>query len=267
MSPIVSVIIPTTTQGFSHLARLMPMLVEECENSNAEIIVIDNASRDGTCNYLSNYNCTIIVNKTNLGFSKANNQAARIAQGKYLLFLNNDTVVTDGFINKMKSTFDIKELGKYAVGAVGCLIMEMGGQKKVQNIGVCFTKDYVSYPLGAEQSDISPQILFNDPRVHTIREVPAVTAACMMVKKDMFLSIGGFDEEYINGWEDNDLCLRIREDGWRIMYNGNAMIYHQRYGSKAVGRFNHEQENRQRYDSIWVDTGRAKKILGEFREA
>lgn len=262
----VSIIIPTTTQGFTHIARLLPQLAIEAQQSNAEIIVIDNGSHDGTTNYLSNYDCTVIVNKANKGFSIANNQASRIAQGKYLLFLNNDTYVTPGFINEMKKTFEIKEEGKNEVGAVGCLILEMG-KKIVQNIGVCFTKDYVAYPLGAEQPDISPQIPYNDPRVHSIREVPAVTAACMMVNADMFKALGGFDEEYINGWEDNDLCLKIREAGWRIMYNGNATISHQRYGSKAVGRFNHEQENRNRYDTIWVHTGRAEKALGGVRES
>jgi GT2 family glycosyltransferase len=250
------------------MARLMPLLSEEAESSNAEIIIIDNGSRDGTTNYLSNFNCTVVVNKANRGFSIGNNQGSRIAQGEYLLFLNNDTVITKGFINEMRKTFDIKEEGKYEIGAVGALLMELNSsQKKVQHIGVCFTKDYVAYELGSEKADITPQIPFNDPRVHTIREVPAVTGACLMIKKDLFQSIGGFDEEYINGWEDVDLCLKVRENRFRIMYNGNATVAHMKFGSKAVGRFNHEQENRNRYDSIWVHTGRAKKILGEFRES
>jgi GT2 family glycosyltransferase len=258
---MVSVIIPTTSQGFTHLARLLPLLSEECQETGSEIIIIDNASKDGTTNYLANYNCTVIVNKTNQGFSIANNRAVKIAQGDYLLFLNNDTYITKGFINEMVRVIESDE----AIGMVGCLIMQMN-EKKVQHAGVCFTKDYVAYQLGLEQPDIAPQIPFNDPRVHTVREVPAVTAACMLVKKEVFNQVNGFDERFKNGWEDVDLCLKVREAGFKIMYTGNTYVQHERFGSKNAGRFQHEIENRQLYDSIWVTTGKAKKVLGNFRE-
>lgn len=249
-------IIPTTTGGFSHLAKLMPMLSQE---ANAEIIVVDNASRDGTTNYLSNYDCLIKVNKTNLGFAKANNLAAKRAIGEYLLFLNNDTLINPGFIQEMVNTFSVSE----KIGIVGCLILRME-EKKVQHAGVCFTQDYIPYELGGDIPSIAPEIPFNDPRVHAVRQVPAVTAACMMVKRECFLDVGGFDEEYINGWEDTDLVLKAREKDWKIWYTGKTFIRHLRFGSST--RLNHEAQNRARYDAIWVTTGRAKKIMGKNRE-
>src|SRR6266481_3087609 len=96
--PKVSVMIPTTIGGLPYLADLMPGLSQEAKESDAEIIIVDNCSRDGTPNYLSNYWCTMIINKENLGFAKANNQAAKIAQGEYLLLLNNDTIIKSGLI-------------------------------------------------------------------------------------------------------------------------------------------------------------------------
>jgi GT2 family glycosyltransferase len=258
--PEVSVMIPTTIGGFVYLAALMPQLREEVKVSDAEIIIVDNASRDGTTNYLSNYDCLVKINSSNLGFSKAHNQAARVAQGKYLLLLNNDTQITPGFINKMKQTFDIDP----NIGIVGCAIWMLEGEKRVQHAGVMFTDTYVPYELGLPVPSIAPGIPFNDPRVKQTREVPSVTFACVMIKKECWDDVGGLDEEYVNGWEDTDFVLKAKEKGWKVWYSGDATIKHKKHGS--AGRHNFEGQNRARYDSIWVTTGRAKSIIGEGRE-
>ncbi len=252
----VSVLIPTCLGGFTHLARLMPGLSVECQDK-AEIIIVDNASKDGTLHYLSNYACTVIINKTNEGFAKAHNKAAKIAQGEYLLLLNNDTIITPGLIDELVNTFEIDP----KIGIVGCLLIKMDS-KKVQHAGVMFTSDYIPYELGLEIPGINPGIPFNDERVKSIREVPSVTAACMMIKKSLFDELGGFDERYINGWEDNDLVLRAREKGYKVWYNGKASVLHKHFGS--VGRFAHEIENRQLFDRTWIHTKRAEKVLGGF---
>jgi GT2 family glycosyltransferase len=256
---MITVIIPSTTTGLGYLAKLMPQLSIECEGN--EIIIVDNNSRDGTTNYLANYACTIIVNKTNEGFAKANNKAARKAEGEYLLFLNNDTFVTQGFLNTMLDTFNIDK----KIAIVGCLIIKQD-VNKIQHAGVMFTPDYIPYELGLPVAGISAGITMSDERAKSVREVPSVTAACMMIKKSVFEEVGGFDERYINGWEDNDLVLKVRELGYKVWYNGNAKIYHKHFGSINVGRYSKEFENRQLYDSIWVVTKRAEKALKGFRE-
>lgn len=258
MNDLVSIIIPSTIGGFEHLARLMPTLSQE---PNCEIIIVDNHSMDGTTNYLANYQCTVIINKVNEGFAKANNKAVRIAQGDYLLFLNNDTVIEPGFVTKMHDTFAIND----QIAVVGCCIYTLDSNREIQHAGVMFTDDYLPYELGKEIPSIAPAIPLNDPRIPAIREVPSVTAACMMVKKAVFNEVGGFDEAYWCGWEDNDLVLRIREQGYKVWYNGQAIVYHKKFGSVNAGRFAKEVENRTRYDNTWVHTGRAKKVLGEFR--
>ena len=253
MNPKVSVIVPTMTGGLNHLAYLMPQLSKE---KDCEIIIVDNNSKDGTCNYLSNYDCTIMVNTTNVGFSKANNQAARIARGEYLLLLNNDTMISPGFLEHMVDVFTYDP----QIAVVGCLIYTVDLPKKILHAGVYFTPDLVPYELGQPVPGFSPGILPHDPRVSSVREVPLVTGACMMVRKNIYKEMNGLNEDYRNGWEDNDFGLRVREKGYKIFYTGKTHILHRKFGSP--GRFAHEKANRELYDRIWLDTGRAAKILG-----
>lgn len=259
MAHKVTTIIPTTRGGLTYITRLLPKLITE----PTEIVVIDNSSRDGTTNYLSsNFDCVIKVNNPGRNFSQSNNQGANLSGTEYLLFLNNDTWNQKGFIQKMISTFDIDP----NIAVVGCRIYTMDNPKRVQHAGVMFNQEYVPYELGLSIMDGLPELKPNDTRVTSIREVPSVTACCMMVKKSVFEEVGGFDEQYITGWEDTDLVLRIRELGYKVWYNGEAIIYHQKFGSRSAGRFTYEEQNRKRYDDIWVHTGRAKKIVGDKRE-
>lgn len=255
---MVSVIIPTTTGGLNHLAGLMPQLSLE---PNIEIAIIDNASKDGTMNYLSQYDCLVKCNKSGWSFSKSNNYGASVTKGDHLLFLNNDTQIQPGFSKIMMDTFNNDQ----KIGAVGCLIYTMDLPRKVQHAGVVFTPDYLPYELGLEIPSIAPGIPKGDPRVMSVREVPSVTAACIMVKREVFNKVNGFDEGYINGWEDTDLCLRIREAGYKIWYTGQTFITHKHFGSKLAGRFKFENENKARYDQTWVTSGRAKDIIKESR--
>jgi O-antigen biosynthesis protein len=252
---MVSVITPTITGGLQHLSRLIPALTQN--EKDIEIIIIDNDSRDGTVNYLSNFDCLIKVNKIRKNFSESNNQGAKYASGDYLLFLNNDTIGDAGFIEKMVKTFDLDP----QIAIVGCLLYLMDPPKRVQHAGVYFTDNFVPYELGLEVPSMVPALPLQDPRVKETREVPSVTGACMMIRADVFWEVGGFDEGYKTGWEDTDLVLKAREKGYKVWYNGDAVVYHKHFGSKNAGRFAYEAENRQRYDDIWVNTGRAKAIL------
>lgn len=257
---MISVIIPSTKNGVHYLAALLPDLSKE---PDIEMIVIDNDSRDGTPHFLASYDCVLKINSPGRNFSQSNNQGAKLAQGDYFLFLNNDTRITPGFIQEMLNTFKLEP----TIGIVGCLLFTMDNPKKVQHAGVMFNQDYVAYELGLPVEGCSPGITPGDARVKSIREVPAVTAACMMVSRKCFEDVGGFNEDFRNGWEDSDLCLRAREKGYKVYYNGQAVVYHHHFGSRGQGRFRFEKENRQLYDSIWVNTGRAKQVLEDFREA
>lgn len=253
---MVSVIIPTTKGGIVYLTKLIPILSQE----EVEIIIINNNSKDGTMNYLTNWNVKVINNQTPMNFSQSNNEGVTIAKHENILFLNNDTIPQPGFTKVMA-----ERLGEYDI--IGTLIYTMTNPKKVQHIGVCFNQDYVPYELGLPVPELSPGIPPGDHRVRQEREVPSVTACCMMTTKTFFNKVGGFDEEYQNGWEDTDFVLRAREKGGKVWYTGKTWIFHKGSGSANVGRFLKEKENRDRYDRIWVHTGRAKTVLDGFREA
>lgn len=256
---MVSIIVPTHIGGLSHLVKLLPSLQQL--KDEYELIVIDNNSRDGTANYLSNYECTIKVNKNPKNFSESNNQGVLLSRGDYILLLNNDTVVTPSFVGHMLSTFSKSP----NIGIVGCLLWKLGQYKVVQHAGVYFTDEYIPFELGMCSPNF-PKIDIQDPRIRNTRSVPSVTAACMMVKRKVWEEVGGMDEAYINGWEDTDFVLKARELGYDVWYNGSAEVQHAHSGSKEKGRFTYEAQNRQRYDEIWVHTGRAKKVMRETYE-
>lgn len=249
---MVSVFIPTSVGGAQHLITLMPGLSAE---RDTEIIVVDNASHDQTGMYLSAFDCTVIHSRTNLGFSRSNNRAAEIAKGDYFLLLNNDTSVSPGFIAEMLRVFDMRP----NVGIVGCLIYSMTMPRKVSHAGVQFTPEFVPYELGLPVPGISEGLEKNDPVIFDTHEVPAVTGACMMVRRDVWEKLGGLDERFINGWEDNDFCLRAREAGYTVWYTGKTHILHKKFSSG--GRFKYEAQNRKLYDEVWLQDGRAGKAL------
>lgn len=255
---MISVLIPTVTGGFEHLARLLPDLSAEMNELQGEIIVIDNNSMDGTANFLSNFACTAIHNKDRRSFARSMNQGSQIARHDYILYLNNDVRIVRGFARKMLDTFKRDE----KCGLVGCKIWRER-DKRLQHAGVYFTDIGAPYELGFAIEGHSPGITGNDPRASSIREVPSVTACCMLVKKEVWQK-NNFDESYINGWEDTDFVLKAREAGYSVWYNGQAEIYHVHMGSRSVGRLAFEAQNRARYDSVWIHTRRVHEALRHY---
>lgn len=258
---MVSIITPTATGGLNYLTELVPSI--ERQDYPHEFILIDNASKDGTTNYMGSHQCLLKVNSTKMNFSQSNNYGSKIAQGEYLLFLNNDTKLEEGLIKNMVETFSVDP----KIGVVGCQLRLMKTPHKVHHAGIMFTEKYEPYELGLSQPFGIPELPKNDERVWNVREVPAVTAACMMVRKDVFFDVGGFDENYHFGWEDVDFNLKARQKGWKIYYNGKSWAYHHHFGSKDRGRFTFETENRARYEELWMKTEKAKEVLNGFRES
>jgi GT2 family glycosyltransferase len=258
---MISIITPTTRGGLTYLASLVPTV--EMQTAEHELIVVDNASRDGTSNYLGNHDCIIKVNSIKMNFSQSNNYGATLSHGDYLLFLNNDTFLQPNLLEEMLRVFEIDE----KIGVVGCQLRLMS-TNKVHHAGIMYTDKYEPYELGLSTPFGIPELPNNDPRITSTREVPSVTSACMMVKKNVFYETGGgFDEKYIFGWEDVDFNLKVKEKGYKIYYTGRSFAHHKHFGGKDQGRFRYEKENRARYEEIWMNTGRAKAILGDFREA
>ncbi len=243
-----SIIIPV----FNHLHLTRQCLESIWENTGAphEIIVVDNGSQDGTRDYLQRLEAEgwvrVITNRANLGFARACNQGARAAPGECLVFLNNDTIVQPGWLEEMSAC----ALKDAKTGAVGARLLYP--DDTVQHAGVAFSRHKLVYHIYQHYDK-------DHPAVNKEREFQAVTAACLLIKKDLFFAAGAFDEAYRNGFEDVDLCFKLREQGFKVVYNPRAVVYH--LESKTPGRHDREMENSRLFKSRWLD-----KIIGDDRK-
>lgn len=237
------------TPVFNNLALTKQCLESIWHNTDAphEIIIIDNASTDGTRDYLHRLEAAgrvrVITNRRNLGFSRACNQGAQAARGEHLVFLNNDTIVQPGWLEEMVACVRKDE----KIGIVGAKLLYP--DDTIQHAGVAFTEDKLVHHIYQHYDK-------DHPAVNKEREFQVVTAACALVKKDVFFGAGCFDENYQNGFEDVDLCFKLRQQGYKVLYTPRAVVYH--LESKTMGRHDRDTENSRVFRSKWQD-----KIIGD----
>jgi len=239
---LVSVIVPI----FNKVEFTLQMLSYFFANTKlpCELIIVDNNSTDKSEEVIKEFfkQCPdhiqgqYIKNTKNNGFSIANNQAAKIAVGNLLCFLNNDTIPLENWLTELVSSHK-----RHKASVTGAKLISPGGI--IQHAGIEFDRfNYPYHKYGSYNSDIK--------EVSEDKEYPAVTGACMLVNKDEFLKIGGFDEAYWLGWEDIDLCNRYKEAGKSIWYSSKSELYH--YESMSDGRYSKETDNWYLYSKRWV---------------
>mgnify|MGYP001602879166 CR=1 FL=1 len=194
---------------------------------NFEIIFVDNASKDGSIEWVKkNYPETIIcINTTNLGFADANNVGYRKAKGKYVLFLNNDTRVTKTFLTELMNVLERDE----TIGGAQSKILLMDHPDTHDSVGAFLTPTGYLYHYGFGKKDAAKYD----------KEIELFTAkgACMMFRKDVLdsVAIRGdiFDPDYFAYFEESDLCHRVWLVGYRIVYAYKSVIYHKMGATSA----------------------------------
>lgn len=239
--PDVSIVIPVCNN--KELTRnCIRSILENTPNIAFEIIAVDNGSTDGTAEMLISLEregpLRCVANQENLGFAKACNQGAKAAKGRYLVFLNNDTRVQGRWLDALRSC----AVRDNRIGAVGAKLLFDDGL--IQHAGVVFDQK------------LKPVHIYkffhpHHPAVQKTREFQAVSAACMLVGKDVFDQLGGFDEQYLNGYEDVDFCLRLRRDGYKVVYCPKSVVTH--LESLTPGRFEAMDRNKELLLSRWGD--------------
>lgn len=252
--PKVSIIIPLFNQ--SRLTEGCVSAIQRfTQHGGYELILIDNASSDGTADLLEQWRqtATIIRNLENLGFAKACNQGARAARGDYLLFLNNDTEVTVGWLEPLSTVFEQDS----TVAAVGSKLLYSDGT--IQHAGVLLVEDRQQRdPLVGRH--LYQRMPGDHPAANVMRTVQALTAACLLVRREDFEAVGGFDEGYWNGYEDVDLCLKLTAAGKRLVYQPASVVVHHESQS-GPERFRQAAANIRRLHERWLGKVQVDAII------
>ncbi len=242
-TPLVSIIIPTRDK-WHLLEQCIRSIQEKTTYQQYEIIIIDNESVEPeTRSYLDSIagKCRVLSYPGRFNFARINNFGATQATGEYLLFLNNDVeVLRPDWLSAM-----LEHAQRPEVGAVGAKLLYPDG--RIQHAGVV-----VGIRGGTGHAfRLWPGDDVGDRRLpHIIRNCSAVTAACMMVSRRVFDKVGGFDERFRVAFNDVDLCLRIRERGYLIVYTPLALLYH--YEGATRGRAYPSKDDRL-FRAVWAD--------------
>jgi GT2 family glycosyltransferase/glycosyltransferase involved in cell wall biosynthesis len=185
--------------------------------ADVELVLVDNASPDDTGALFAEWadRAQVVALDENRNFAGGNNTGAAVARGRVLVFLNNDTEVGSGAIEAL-----VDEALRESVGAVGARLVYPDG--RIQHGGFVWRSSrsgHVPFHLfHYEDGELAP--------ARASYDTSAVTGACVAIRSELFAAVGGFDEAYVNGFEDVDLCLRLRAAGTRVRYRGDVAIVH-----------------------------------------
>jgi GT2 family glycosyltransferase len=197
-----------TQEMFSSLWASLP------QGLNCEVIFVDDASTDETRDWLAGLadaRIHLVLNERNLGYARTNNIGVARASGHYLALLNNDLILQPGWLEPMLAALETPELN---AGIVGNLQFR-ASDKVLDHAGVVLT------PNGKFE-----HICTESKQTAQTEEVYVVTGACMLMRKADFAALGGFDEVFVNGCEDIDLCLKVRANGQKIYVAPSSKILH-----------------------------------------
>jgi N-acetylglucosaminyl-diphospho-decaprenol L-rhamnosyltransferase len=197
-------------------ARLLPACVEALSRQGLRVIVVDNASEDDSAAVAQRLGATVIRNRRNEGYGRANNRGARAATSEIILIVNPDVILAEGAARCLAEAAE-----RYPdAGLLAPRIMEPDGRFFFQSRSLL--SPYLENPSGRlmlPEGDCC---------------APFLSGACVMARRELFLRLGGFDENIFLFYEDNDLCRRVADAGHALVHVHEALATHQRGGSSAA---------------------------------
>lgn len=219
-SPKISIILILYNRAELTLSCLYSILHNQFKS--IEVVIVDNHSTDQTRELLQRIQgAKVILNSENLHFLLACNQASKIATGEYLLFLNNDAQLLGDSLNIAIQTIESSE----NIGAVGGKIILPDGS--LQEAGSIIWQDGSCLGYGRGDSPHSPQYMYR-------RAVDYCSGAFLLTSRNLFLELGGFDEDYQPAYyEETDYCVRLQQQGKRIIYDPNIAVLHYEFASSS----------------------------------
>lgn len=227
MTDLSIIIVNYNVKEFLH--NSIESIIKASRDFSTEIIVVDNASSDGSVEYISKSfpYVKIIANEINLGFGKANNQALEISTGKFIVIINPDTIVKEDTFQNVIEFFKITP----QAGMVGCKVLNPDGTLQL----ACrrsFPGLWTSFTKVTGLSNLFPNSRFFAKYNLTYLdenqtyEVDAISGSFMVLKREVYEKIGGFDPQFFMYGEDLDLCYRTKQAGYKVFYLHTTEIIH-----------------------------------------
>lgn len=237
-------IVILTFNNLDYTRMCLDSIYEKTEVSEFEVIIVDNASTDTTPDFLEKYaserpNLRVIFNKVNQGFARGNNIGAAEATGDHLVFLNNDTVVTTGWLSRL-----LLHLQNMSVGMVGPVTNSSGNESQIE-------VDYQN--LEGMDEFAAKYTRAHQGEAFEIRMLPF---QCVALRCRVFEEVGPLDESFgIGMFEDDDYAVRLKAKGYKILCAEDVFIHH--WGSASFSKLDTEQyweifrKNLRKFESKW----------------
>jgi len=189
--------------------------------NNFEVILVDNASTDGSIEYVKknfghDYRLNIIRNERNVGFAEGNNVGARVSRGKYVVFLNPDTVVDPHWLNEFVNVMETDP----AIGVCQSKLLSMENPKILDSAG-----DFIDY-YGVMMRRGGDYMERDEGQYDTVDEIFSARGAAMMTRRKIINEVGLFDPTFFITYEDIDFCWRVRLRGYKIYFVPRSVVYH-----------------------------------------
>jgi GT2 family glycosyltransferase/glycosyltransferase involved in cell wall biosynthesis len=251
----VSIVIPV----FNQLRFTQACLASLQEHQGAdrfEIIVVDDCSTDETSESVRQVPGVVYLrNETNSGFIASCNRGAENARSKYLVFLNNDTLVRDRWLRALVDTFSEDP----KAGIVGSKLIYPDG--RLQEAGGIIWQDASGWNYGKFDDHQKPEYNY-------LREVDYCSAAALMIPKSLFESVGGFDSRYSPAYyEDTDLAFKVRRAGYKVLYQPLSEVIHYEGATGGTdlktGTKKHQEINRSAFADKWAEELKTKSVNGD----
>lgn len=254
--PEISIVIPVYNK-YEYTFHCLKSILDHTGDESFEVIVVDDKSKDKTASMLKKISgITVLRNRENLGFIKSCNAGAKEARGKYIVLLNNDTEVREGWLDAMRQTFrDFPD-----AGLVGARLVFADGS--LQEAGGIVWRDGSAWNYGRGMDP-------NEPDYSYCRQVDYCSGACLMISKEDFLGFDGFDTHYAPAYyEDTDLAFKVREAGKKVYYQPGATIIHFEGITSGTdpnsGAKKYQQVNQEKFYTRWRTTLEAHRQNGRL---
>jgi N-acetylglucosaminyl-diphospho-decaprenol L-rhamnosyltransferase len=211
------------------LRRCLASVQQAANARSLQIVVVDNASTDRSADLVREEfpNATLIANRVNLGFAKANNLGLAASRGRYVFFLNPDTEVLEGALEQLIAVLERDD----SVGMVGPRLLEPDGSVQPVCARVLPTLTLTLFHAlylhrVPSVGPILEKRLIAPYDLEETQDVDAISGAAMLAPRTLLEELGGFDEVFLHTAEDVDLCVRVRQRGLRIVYLAEAHVLH-----------------------------------------